>query len=367
MMRAKRLESDGLVTAGRIVASAVTVFFCGCLAVPCEAEPITRVALGSCADQDKPQPIWEAIVAQRPQLFLFLGDNVYADTSEMEVMRRTYAKLGRVPGYRKLKATCPILAIWDDHDYGINDGGADFAMRDGAEKIFDEFFETPADSPARSRPGIYDSRVYDGGPGRRLQILMLDTRYFRGPLRALPQRSKQGPYDRNADPAATMLGEAQWLWLAEELAKPADLRLIMTSVQFLPQDHRWECWENFPRERERFLGLLAEKKTGPVIFLSGDRHMGEIMKLKTSHPGSPGFVVHELTSSGLTNASGGQVGEPNRHRVSPENVRERNFGMVRIDWDRGEATLELRGVGGALLQGHVAPFRASEGGRALVQ
>ena len=325
------------------------------------AEPITRIALGSCADQDKPQPIWEAIVAQQPQLFLFLGDNVYADTAEMEVMRRTYAKLGAVPGYRKLKATCPILAIWDDHDYGVNDGGAEYVMREGAEKIFDEFFETPADSAARSRPGIYDSRVYDGGPGKRLQILMLDTRYFRGPLVSLPRRSEQGPYDRNTNPAVTMLGEAQWTWLAEELAKPADLRLIMTSVQFLPQDHRWECWENFPHERERLLKLLADEKTGPVIFLSGDRHMGEIMELKKGDPLSPGFPVYELTSSGLTNAGGGKVGESNRHRIGPENVRERNFGMVRIEWDRGEATLELREVGGERVQSHVVRFRATDG------
>jgi alkaline phosphatase D len=190
---------------------------------------------------------------------------------------------------------------------------------------------------------------------------MLDTRYFRGPLVALPQRSEQGPYDRNTDPSVTMLGDAQWTWLAEELAKPADLRLLMTSVQFLPQDHRWECWENFPRERERLLKLLAEKKTGPVVFLSGDRHMGEIMELKTDDSLSPGFPVYELTSSGLTNAGGGKVGEPNRHRVGEENFRERNFGMVRIDWDHGEATLELREVGGERVRSHVVRFRATEG------
>lgn len=320
------------------------------------AEPVTRIALGSCADQDKPQPIWEAIVAQQPQLFLFLGDNVYADTEDMAVMRATYAKLAAIPGYQKLKATCPVLAIWDDHDYGVNDGGAEFPKRAEAKKVFEEFFEIPADSPSRSREGIYDSRLYDGGEGKRLQILMLDTRSFRGPLLALPQRTEDGPYDRNTDAAATMLGEAQWTWLAGELAKPADLRLILTSVQFLPQDHRWECWENFPRERARLLKMLGEAKTGPVIFLSGDRHMGEIMELKTGDALSPGFPVYELTSSGLTNAGGGKVGEPNRHRIGTENVRERNFGMVRIDWDRREATMELYDVAGRRVQHHPVAF-----------
>lgn len=322
------------------------------------AEPVTRIALGSCADQDKPQPIWEAIVAQRPQLFLFLGDNVYADTEDMEEMRGIYAKLGALPGYRKLKAACPVLAIWDDHDYGVNDGGAEYRMRGEAEKVFEEFFEIPADAPSRGRPGIYDSRLFDGGEGRRLQILMLDTRYFRGPLIALPKRAEHGPYERNPDPGATVLGEAQWAWLAEELAKPADLRLILTSIQFLPQDHRWECWENFPREREKLLDRLAGAKTGPVIFLSGDRHMGEIMELKTDDPLSPGFPVFEMTSSGLTNAGGGKGDEPNRHRVAGPTYREQNFGMVRIDWDRGVAVLEVCDVSGTPVRKHEAAFRS---------
>jgi len=319
-------------------------------------EPIVRIALGSCADQDKPQPIWEAILKQDPQLFLFLGDNVYADTEDMAVMRATYAKLGAIPAFQQLRKTCPVLAIWDDHDYGVNDGGADFAMKNEAEKVFDEFFETPADAPSRTWPGIYDSRLYDGGEGKRLQILMLDTRFFRGDLIALPQRAEHGPYDRNRDPAATVLGEAQWSWLAKELAKPADLRILMTSIQFLPQDHRWECWENFPLERQRLLKLLGEVKTGPVVFLSGDRHMGEISELETTDPLSPGFPVYDLTSSGLTNAGGGRAAEPNRHRVGDATVRERNFGMVRIDWEAQVATLELRDVEGAVKQSHVARF-----------
>jgi len=321
---------------------------------------ITRIALGSCADQDKPQPIWEAIVAQSPQLFLFLGDNVYADTSDMKVMRDCYAKLGGNPGYQKLLKTCPVIAVWDDHDYGVNDGGSEYAAKAEAEKVFHEFFQTPSDSPSLLRPGIYDARYFDGGEGRRLQILMLDTRYFRGPLVGFPEKTVHGPYDRNRDPSATVLGQDQWTWLAEELKKPADIRLILSSIQVLPQDHHWELWENFPLERERLLRLLADSKTGPVIFLSGDRHMGEIMKLATSDPQSPGFPVYEMTSSGLTNAGGGRNGEPNRHRVSPTNFQSRNFGWVEIDWDSLRVSLELRNVDGKVVDRFLADLRASQ-------
>ena len=325
-----------------------------------EDTTITKIALGSCADQKKKQPIWDAIVAEQPQLFLFLGDNVYADTEDMDEMRATYAKLGAVPGYQKLRSTCPVLPVWDDHDYGVNDGGAEYPMKAESEKVFHEFFNTPADSPTHSYPGTYDVRYFGGEEGKRLQIIMLDTRYFRSKLVPLSQRSADGPYDRNKDPKATILGAAQWKWLEEQLQVPADLRVVMTSIQFLPQDHRWELWENFPHERTRFLKLLRDANTGPVVFVSGDRHMGEISELKTSDSLSPGFPVYELTSSGLTNAGGGRKGEPNRHRVSPTNFQSRNFGMLHIDWDKHQVRMELRDVDGKVVDSYVREFAATK-------
>jgi alkaline phosphatase D len=181
---------------------------------------------------------------------------------------------------------------------------------------------------------------------------LLDTRYFRDALIRLPKRSPNGPYDRNRNPKATILGQAQWSWLKAQLQIPADFRIIVTSIQFLPQDHHWELWENFPLERARFLELLKSHVTNPVLFVSGDRHMGEIMKLKTSDPLSPGYPVYELTSSGLTNAGGGRKDEPNRHRVSPTHFQSRNFGMVAIDWEKSAAVIDLRDVGGKVVDSY---------------
>lgn len=319
---------------------------------------VTKIAFGSCADQRKNHIIWEPILAQSPDLFLFLGDNVYADTEDPGAFREAYRLLGTKPGYLKLIETVPVLAVWDDHDYGVNDGGADFPARELAEEIYHEFFTTPEDAPVRRYPGIYDAK-YFGGKGSRLQVLLLDTRYFRSALVPLPKRDTHGPYAPNPDPQSTILGEAQWRWLEEELKQPADLRIIMTSIQFLPQDHRWERWENFPHERKRLLDLLAERDTGPVLFVSGDRHMGEIMELSGDDPLSPGFPVYEITSSGLTNAGGGRKGEPNRHRVSPGNFQSRNFGMIRIDWENRDLLLELRDVEGTVVDSYGAAFRAA--------
>src|ERR1700754_3659142 len=90
---------------------------------------LTRIAFGSCADAAKPQPIWDADLAAEPDLFVFLGDNVYLDTRDPEVMRRKYAQLAAQPGFQRLKATTPILAIWDDHDFGENDAGVEYPMK----------------------------------------------------------------------------------------------------------------------------------------------------------------------------------------------------------------------------------------------
>ncbi len=321
-----------------------------------ESKVIRRISLGSCAHQNKSQPIWDSILAQKPDLFLFLGDNVYADTEDMDEMRQAYQKLAEQPGYARLREVCPILATWDDHDYGVNDGGAEYPMREGAEAVFHEFFETPEDSPSRTRPGIYSVHFFPGEDGKRLQVILLDTRYFRSELVSLPKRSSAGPYDENRDPKATVLGAEQWDWLGAQLKKPADLRIICSSIQFLPQDHRWERWANFPLERRRLLKLLEETNTGPVLFLSGDRHMGEIMQLGSGDLQSPGFPVYEMTSSGLTNAGGGRRGEVNRHRIGKTNFQSRNFGTIEIDWETLVAKMELRDIDGKVVDSHTAPF-----------
>lgn len=87
---------------------------------------LSRIALGSCAKQNLPQPIWEPILASKPNLFVFLGDNIYGDSKDMDVIRRKYAQLAAKPGYQKLRASVPILATWDDHDYGADDAGNEY-------------------------------------------------------------------------------------------------------------------------------------------------------------------------------------------------------------------------------------------------
>ncbi|MCW8131982.1 MAG: alkaline phosphatase family protein [Planctomycetota bacterium] len=309
---------------------------------PAEEAPLARIAFGSCCRQDMPAPVWDAVAAARPELFLFIGDTVYADTEDMAVMKAKYDQLAATPGYRKLVQTCPVFATWDDHDYGRNDAGAEFPKKKEAQQVFLDFFHEPQASPRRKREGVYDAHVY-GPKGREVQVLMLDTRYFRGGLKKSPTPVKfDGPYVPNDDPGASMLGEAQWAWLEQQLKVPARVRILASSIQFAIEDQGWEKWANLPLERARLLKLLKDTKAAGVLVISGDRHSAELSKLAPKDTGLP-YPLYDLTSSSLNQPLKFLRIDPNKHRVG-ESFRGANFGLICIDWSKKnpKITLEVR-------------------------
>jgi alkaline phosphatase D len=328
-------------------------------------EPLQRIAFGSCAKQDKPQPIWDAVIETKPQLFLFLGDNIYGDTEDMAVLKQKWDLLGAQPGYQKLLQTCPVLATWDDHDYGANDAGAEYPKKRESQQLFLDFFGVPRDSPRRRQEGVYHAEVI-GPPGRRVQILLLDTRYFRSRLKtgfqpSEPGEGLRGKYAPNNDPSATVLGETQWKWLEAQLKVPAELRLLCSSFQLLPDEHGSEAWGNFPLERQRLLHLIRDTKAKGVVVLSGDRHLAEIMRLAPEQAGI-GYPIYEVTSSSLNAPSGNFTkakvrfsNEINSYRVGLTYF-DTNFGLIDIDWSQPSPLIRLQvrdEAGGVVLQQRV--------------
>jgi alkaline phosphatase D len=304
-----------------------------------QAAVIQRIGFGSCVHQDKPQPIWESIVAAKPELFLMCGDNVYSDVARKEnfdKLQRCYDKLAAQPGFQKLKKMCPLLATWDDHDYGTDDSGGDYPLKKESQQVHLDFFGVPKDSPRRAQEGVYNAATF-GPPDKRIQVIMLDTRYFRSPLKYTAR--KGASYVPNNDPQVTFLGEAQWKWLEGQLLEPAKLRLIVSSIQLVAEDHPFEKWMNMPLERERFFKLLKDTKAQGVIILSGDRHLAE---LSTMDAGI-GYPLFDLTSSGLTQGftKGWRMPEVNKHRVATM-THGNNFGMVIVDWSRADPQVSLQ-------------------------
>ena len=113
--------------------------------------PITRIAVGSCIRQDKPQPIWQAVTAFAPDVLLLLGDNVYGDTEDMAVLREKYGRLAANAGFAALRAQVPIIAVWDDHDFGADDAGREYPLRRESQQVFLDFFGVAADAPVRKQ------------------------------------------------------------------------------------------------------------------------------------------------------------------------------------------------------------------------
>jgi alkaline phosphatase D len=312
--------------------------------MPGSNQVIRKIVFGSCIKQDLPTPIFYTMAGEFPDLILFLGDNIYADTEDMIEMRAKYDRLEANADFRRLRSKFPIMATWDDHDFGVNDGGADFPQRGASEGEFMRFWDVPSQSPIRTRPGVYDAKIF-GPEGQRVQVIMLDTRYFRSPLKKGEKRVG-GPYVADDSPTKTMLGEAQWTWLKQELEKPAEVRLIGTSIQLLPEARGQEAWGNLPREREKLIRVVKETKAGGIVLLSGDRHWAELSCCREQVP----YPLYEITSSSFNQIHPRGTPTENRFRADERTYHRENYGVVRIDWSRDipTVTLEVKDIEGAI-------------------
>lgn len=324
------------------------------------ARPVARIAAGSCVRQDRPQPLWDEVAAFRPDVLLMLGDNVYGDTEDMEVLRGKYALLAAQPVFAALRARVPIIAVWDDHDFGANDAGREYPRKRESQQVFLDFFGVAADAPLRTQAGIYRA-VTVGPPGRRVQFICLDTRFHRSPLAAIPRAERPpgtGPYRPTLDPDATVLGGEQWAWLERVLREPAEVRVVLSSIQVVATDHAWEQWGNFPAERARLLRTIREAGATGVIVVSGDRHSGEISRLPPGDD-SLAYPLHDLTASSINQPKRAAGEEPNRLRVGPW-CRGVNFGTIEIDWDADDPliTLSIRDERAAVFHAERVPLSA---------
>jgi len=301
---------------------------------------ISKIAFGSCAHQDSSLPIFDVIVKHDPDLFIFLGDNIYGDTKDMNVLMAKYYQLGSKPSYQNLKKNVEIIATWDDHDYGWNDAGRHYQYKKESKEIFMTFFDEPKDSERRKHEGIYTSYNYETN-GKKLQVILLDNRTFRDNPKQYEgefaddsryfYEMDYGPYQKDD---STFLGEEQWKWLEAELMKPADLRLICSGSQFGIEFNGYESWANFPHEQKRFLDLIKKTKANGVLFLSGDVHYAEVSRIKV--PGL--YPIYDVTASGLS--STWHFSTPNNNRIEGP-VMENHFGLLTIDWTLENPTVKM--------------------------
>ncbi len=308
------------------------------------------LAFGSGNNQRKKNPFWQEIQDKKPNVWIWEGDAIYSDTEDMKVLKNNYDLQKNKPDYQEFIQHIPVIGTWDDHEYGVNDGGAEYPQKVASQKLFLDFLGVPENDIRRHRKGVYFSKNYNVD-GHQIKIILLDTRYFRTPLTKDPTGKKR--YIPNTYGQGTMLGEAQWKWLQKELNNStADFNVIMSSIQFLSGEHGFESWGNMPHEIKRMEDIIVKSKAKGVFILSGDRHISEVSR---KNIGKHLYLLYDFTSSGLTHSYNAFSGEPNPFRITPV-IYQKSFGLVKFDVQHHKVRFEMWGEKNKLLKTNEVQF-----------
>lgn len=308
-----------------------------------------KLAFGSCIHQDKPLELLSDISGKNPDIFVFLGDNVYADSYDTMAINKAYQELACNANFQKLKGSTKLLATWDDHDYGYDDIGKYYSLKESSKRLFTSFFNIANDDPMRFREGIYQSKIYRKN-GKKIQIILLDNRSFRSDLTKY-QEEVHGIdsiyfYNRIYFPTvstdSTMLGEAQWKWLSNEIKRKSSLTIIASSTQFAASYNGYESWANMPNEQNKMLNIIKESKKKNVVFISGDVHYAEL-----SVRNDLGFPIYDLTSSGISESW--LFSTPNSNRIAGT-IMENNYGMLQYYPWKQKIVFEIYDAQGVRIQ-----------------
>ena len=293
-------------------------------------QEILTLGFGSCLHQDRSMAILNTIEKKELDLFMFIGDNVYGDQEdgELDKLIRTYKQqYNNLENFLKNVST---EFIWDDHDFGINDGGSNYRYKDRAKELFLETWKIPSNDPRRLRDGLYFDKMIKKN-GLKVHLIFLDNRSFKSEWKLTDEFNKEGKerYVKDFDPQKTLLGKKQWQWLKDKLNEDSDIKIILSSLQILSLGHGWESWDKLPLERERLFNLIDESDVSNLIILSGDRHRGGFYRFKTNDNND----IHEFTSSSLNLPIPFNTEEKGPLRIG-STYRKANFGVVRIFEDK---------------------------------
>jgi alkaline phosphatase D len=303
--------------------------------------PPFRVAVGSCAYINDPpfdrpgtpygggMEIFSAISAARPDLMLWIGDNLYYREGDWESesgMRYRNAYNRRAPELAPLLASTANYATWDDHDYGPNNSDRTFRLKDVALEIFKEYW------PSRVRgvagvPGVFQRFTWSD-----VDFFLMDDRYHRAPNEMPP------------GPAKTMWGEEQLQWLLESLvSSSAPFKVVVNGGQVLNNAGNDEALPNFT-DYERLMSFIHEARIDGVVFVTGDRHHAILMKREVEG----GYPLYDLTTSPLT-AGVSQAREGTDHAlvVPGTYFPQRNFALLEFSGPRRERRMTMRIVNAA--------------------
>ncbi len=301
--------------------------------------PVFTLATGSCAyinEQEYDRPgkpygsnyqTFTQIARQKPDLMLWLGDNVYyreVDFFSRAGMQHRYTHDRAIPELQPLLASTPQYAIWDDHDFGPDNSDGTWINKETAWEVFRDFWGNPTFGVNGQKGCTTKFQFAD------MDFFLLDNRYFRTPdnCKTCPNRSS--------------LGQEQMRWFLESLAASrAPFKLIAIGGQVLTSSTNDEtAFHFFPAERDTILKFIERENIKGVIFLTGDRHFSELSAMKNA----AGNWVYDLTASPFTSGvyADAPTKEMNEFRVSGTAVGEHNFGLLRFSGPRKQREVEVK-------------------------
>ena len=290
-----------------------------------------KFIFGSCSNQNKLMPHWNYINSYKPDYLILLGDNVYGDfnNSDATNLQNAYKVLDNDKYFRLLKETTDIFSIWDDHDYGKNDGGKNWIYKEKAKKLFLDFYNVNENDERRKREGLYKS--WEINNSVKIKVIALDTRYFKDEFTINRNINIKKKYVSDYNNKKTILGKKQWNWVSNEFNTDYDILIILSSIQILSKNHGWEKWNNFPHERNKIINLIKNSKR-PTIILSGDRHVGGIYKLNDK--------IYEITSSSFNQSEFNLI--ENDQLLIGKIITKNNFGFMKINTKEKVVDIQLR-------------------------
>lgn len=304
------------------------------------------IAFGSCNNQNLENNFWPTLTEIDPDIWIWGGDIIYSDTEDMHYLEKNYNQQKTNVAYSNFIKNTALLGTWDDHDYGLNDGGVEYPKKKEAQQLFLDFLDVPSNSPRRSQEGIFHSQLFNSN-NYQIKVIVLDTRYFRTAL--IPDHETSKRYKPIIDGEGTILGEQQWEWLEGQLQNStADYHILMSSIQFLSAEHGFETWGNMPHEVDKLENLIQSSNTKNVIILSGDRHISEFSIKEVPNISYP---LIDFTSSGMTHSYSNFSNEPNAYRMG-QVVSQKSVGLLNFKFENNEVTFEMLGEENQILASH---------------
>lgn len=284
-----------------------------------------RIAFGSCCrlQYDADQRIWNAVRALEPDMFVWLGDNIYSDSDQVSTMVDLYGRGRAVERLEPLLRSTPQLATWDDHDFGFNDSDGRSPFKAQSLRVFRSFWANPSYGEA-DNPGVYFKQHYGG-----VDFFVLDGRYHRDPT------------DQVDDANKTMLGARQKAWLKRELKAsrtPFKVLAIGGGWSSAENEDGGDSWGVYLTERNEIFDFIRDENIGGVVCISGDSHMGELNCIPRSEQG--GYDIYDMCSSPLAQMPANKnIRQVPEVRVRDTWTRSVNVGLMRFDMTGDTPTL----------------------------